>query len=155
MRSDDTTLAAAVLARALANGWNSIVAEYVKQHPKAAEDLKDLAKLRKYQSFDATIAYAEAHKYSTASRPARTEVPVSPPPRREPPRPVTPTRPQNRTPRHRRRPLRPVFFYERAEGTLDVTERTLRAVKAGEKAPAKRAPRKVGAEVGCSCRDGR
>jgi hypothetical protein len=58
LRSGDKTLAAAVLGRALDAGWNSIVAEYVKQHPDAAEQLNDLAKLGKYRSFEATIAYA-------------------------------------------------------------------------------------------------
>jgi hypothetical protein len=58
MRSDDATLAAAVLGRALANGWNGIVAEYVMQHPKAAEDLEDLAQLQQYDSFGAGLSYA-------------------------------------------------------------------------------------------------
>lgn len=40
------------------------------------------------------------------------------------------------------RPLRPDFF-KNEKGPADVTERRLRAVKAGEKAPAKRAPRKA------------
>lgn len=58
LRSDDKILAAAVLARALDAGWTSIVNEYVKQNPSAGEDLKDLAKLLRYQSFEASIAYA-------------------------------------------------------------------------------------------------
>ncbi|BCZ24745.1 hypothetical protein MYSE111917_01205 [Mycobacterium senriense] len=58
MRSDDATLAAAILARALANGWNGIVTEYVKQHPAAAEDLIDLAQLQQYDSFGAGLSYA-------------------------------------------------------------------------------------------------
>lgn len=58
VRSDDATLAAAILARALANGWNGIVAEYIKQHPAAAEDLKDLAQLQQYDSFGAGLSYA-------------------------------------------------------------------------------------------------
>ncbi|VEG40452.1 Uncharacterised protein [Mycolicibacterium flavescens] len=58
LRSGDKTLAAAILGRALNAGWNSIVAEYVKHHPDAAQDLNDLAKLRQYRSFEATIAYA-------------------------------------------------------------------------------------------------
>lgn len=58
LRSDDKILAAAVLGRALDAGWNSIIKEYVKHNPSAGEDLKDLAKLRRYQSFEATIAYA-------------------------------------------------------------------------------------------------
>lgn len=57
MRSDDKTLAAAVLARALSNGWSSIIAEYVKQHPAAREDLDDLAKLQQYDSFGAGLSY--------------------------------------------------------------------------------------------------
>ena len=58
IRSDDATLAAAVLARALANGWSSIVAEYVKQHPATTEDLEDLAQLQQYDSFGAGLSYA-------------------------------------------------------------------------------------------------
>lgn len=58
MRSDDRTLAAAVLARALTNGWTSIIDEYVKQHPSASEQLEDLAKLQQYDSFGATLSYA-------------------------------------------------------------------------------------------------
>jgi chromosome segregation ATPase len=57
MRSDDKTLAAAVLARALANGWSSIVADYVKQHPAAGDDLADLAKIQQYTSFEAGLSY--------------------------------------------------------------------------------------------------
>lgn len=58
IRSDDKTLAAAVLARALDNGWSSITAEYVKQNPSAKEQLDDLAKLREYDSFGANLSYA-------------------------------------------------------------------------------------------------
>lgn len=58
IRSDDATLAAAIVARALANGWGTIVAEYVVQHPSAAEDLRDLAKLQQYDSFGAGLSYA-------------------------------------------------------------------------------------------------
>lgn len=58
LRSDDKILAAAVLGRALDAGWTSIIDEYVAQNPSAGEDLKDLAKLRQYQSFEATLAYA-------------------------------------------------------------------------------------------------
>lgn len=58
LRSDDKTLAAAVLGRALDAGWTSIVNEYLKDNPSAGEDLNDLAKLQQYQSFEATIAYA-------------------------------------------------------------------------------------------------
>ncbi|MDA4099976.1 hypothetical protein MMON44395_00060 [Mycolicibacterium monacense DSM 44395] len=57
MRSDDKSLAAAVLARALANGWDTIVAEYVKQDPAAREDLDDLAKIQQYNSFEAGLSY--------------------------------------------------------------------------------------------------
>jgi hypothetical protein len=57
MRSDDKTLAAAVLARALANGWSSIIAEYVKHNPAAGEDLDDLAKIQQYSSFTAGLSY--------------------------------------------------------------------------------------------------
>jgi hypothetical protein len=56
--SGDSTLAAAILARALEARWNSIVAEYVNQNPSAREDLADLAKLEEYDSFAATLAYA-------------------------------------------------------------------------------------------------
>lgn len=56
-RSDDKTLAAAILARALDAGWSSIVAEYVKQHPTASEDLDDLAKIQQYNSFEAGLSY--------------------------------------------------------------------------------------------------
>lgn len=58
MRSDDKTLAAAVLSKALASEWRSVVDEYVKQNPSAGEDLTDLAKINQYSSFDATLAYA-------------------------------------------------------------------------------------------------
>lgn len=58
LRSDDKILAAAVLGRALDTGWKSIIDEYVKHNPSAGEDLKDLAKLQRYRSFEATIAYA-------------------------------------------------------------------------------------------------
>ncbi|BBZ25418.1 hypothetical protein [Mycolicibacter hiberniae] len=58
LRSDDKILAAAVLGRALDAGWTSIVNEYVKHNPSAGEDLNDFAQLRRYQSFEATIAYA-------------------------------------------------------------------------------------------------
>jgi hypothetical protein len=58
LRSDDKTLAAAVLGRALDAGWTSIINEYLKENPSAGEDLNDLAKLQRYQSFEATIAYA-------------------------------------------------------------------------------------------------
>jgi hypothetical protein len=57
MRSDDKTLAAAVLARALDNGWSGIVAEYVKQNPTAGEDLDDLATIQQYDSFGAGLSY--------------------------------------------------------------------------------------------------
>lgn len=56
-RSGDTILAAAVLAQALANGWSGIIAEYVKQHPAAGEDLDDLAKIQQYDSFGAGLSY--------------------------------------------------------------------------------------------------
>jgi hypothetical protein len=56
-RSDDKTLAAAVLARALANRWSSIIAEYVKQHPAAGDDLNDLAEIHQYDSFGAGLSY--------------------------------------------------------------------------------------------------
>jgi hypothetical protein len=57
IRSDDKTLAAAVLARALSNGWSGIIAEYVKQHPAAGDDLEDLRKLEQYSSFEAGLSY--------------------------------------------------------------------------------------------------
>lgn len=58
IRSGDKTLAAAVLARALANGWSSIVTEYIKHNPAAAEDLDDLAKIQEYSPFEAGLSYA-------------------------------------------------------------------------------------------------
>ncbi|MFL0294217.1 hypothetical protein ACJH6J_24700 [Mycobacterium sp. SMC-18] len=58
MRSDDRTLAAAILARALDAGWNRIVNEYVEQNPTAGEDLNDLADINQYSSFDATLSYS-------------------------------------------------------------------------------------------------
>ena len=57
MRSEDKTLAAAVLARALAAGWNSIIAEYVRQHPRTGDDVNDLAKIQQYDSFGAGLSY--------------------------------------------------------------------------------------------------
>lgn len=50
IRSDDKTLAAAVLAKAVANGWSGIVNEYVKQNPAAGDDLDDLAEIQRYSS---------------------------------------------------------------------------------------------------------
>jgi hypothetical protein len=58
IRSNDKTLSAAILARALASGWNSIIAEYVKQNPSAKEQLDDLAKIHDYDSFGANLSYA-------------------------------------------------------------------------------------------------
>lgn len=58
IRSDDKTLAAAVLARALEANWHSIIAEYTKRNPTAREDLDDLAKIQEYNTFEATMAYA-------------------------------------------------------------------------------------------------
>jgi hypothetical protein len=58
LRSDDKILAAAVLGRALDAGWTSIVNDYVRQNPSAGDDIADLATLRRYKSFEATIAYA-------------------------------------------------------------------------------------------------
>ncbi|WP_222106475.1 hypothetical protein [Mycobacterium simulans] len=58
MRSDDKALAAAVLGKALENGWSNIIDQYVKQNPSASEQLKDLAKLRDYDAFGATLSYA-------------------------------------------------------------------------------------------------
>ncbi|MGV0603935.1 hypothetical protein [Mycolicibacterium sp. XJ1904] len=58
LRSDDKILAAAIVARALEAGWRNIVNDYSAQNPTAGEDLKDLAKLGQYQSFEATLAYA-------------------------------------------------------------------------------------------------
>lgn len=59
LRSDDKTLAAAVLARALESRWHSIINQYVGENPSAGEDLKDLASLAELQqrSFDRTLAY--------------------------------------------------------------------------------------------------
>ena len=58
IRSDDKTLAAAILGRALEAGWSSIVAEYIKQNPSAKEQLDDLAKIQDYDSFGANLSYA-------------------------------------------------------------------------------------------------
>jgi hypothetical protein len=58
IRSDDKTLAAAILGRALESGWGSIVAEYIKQNPSAKEQLDDLAKIHDYDSFGANLSYA-------------------------------------------------------------------------------------------------
>lgn len=58
LRSDDKILAAAIVSRALEAGWRSIVNEYAAHNPTAGEDLKDLAKLAQYRSFEATLAYA-------------------------------------------------------------------------------------------------
>jgi hypothetical protein len=59
LRSDDKSLAAAVLARALEARWHSIINEYVSENPSAGEDLKDLAGLAELQqrSFDRTLTY--------------------------------------------------------------------------------------------------
>ncbi|RAU98774.1 hypothetical protein DQP58_04795 [Mycobacterium colombiense] len=58
IRSDDKTLAAAILGRALDAGWSGIVAEYIKQNPSAKEQLDDLAKIQDYDSFGANLSYA-------------------------------------------------------------------------------------------------
>jgi hypothetical protein len=58
MRSDDQTLAAAIVARALNAGWSSIISAYIEQHPSAGENLADLAKLGQYDSFGAALSYA-------------------------------------------------------------------------------------------------
>jgi hypothetical protein len=58
IRSDDNTLAAAILGRALESGWDSIIAEYIKQNPSAKEQLDDLAKIHDYDSFGASLSYA-------------------------------------------------------------------------------------------------
>jgi hypothetical protein len=57
IRSDDKTLAAAILGRALEAGWDNIVAEYVKENPSAKEQLDDLAKIHDYDSFSAGLSY--------------------------------------------------------------------------------------------------
>ncbi|CAA0136113.1 Uncharacterised protein [Mycolicibacterium vanbaalenii] len=70
MQSGDRTLAAAVVARALAlvsssalpvgSGWARIVNEYAEQYPSAGEDLADLIGLQKLQrrrSVAAALAY--------------------------------------------------------------------------------------------------
>ncbi|SEH79544.1 hypothetical protein SAMN04489835_4226 [Mycolicibacterium rutilum] len=59
LRSDDKTLAAAVLARALEAGWPSIINAYISENPSAGEDLKDLRDLAELQqrSFDRTLTY--------------------------------------------------------------------------------------------------
>ncbi|OBI06580.1 hypothetical protein A5714_02350 [Mycobacterium sp. E2462] len=58
IRSDDKTLAAAVLAKALEYHWSSIIDQYVKQNPSASDQLKDLAKLQEYDAFGAILSYA-------------------------------------------------------------------------------------------------
>ncbi|KWX19722.1 hypothetical protein AFM11_34330 [Mycolicibacterium wolinskyi] len=57
MRSDDKILAAAVLAKALASEWRSVIAEYLKQNPRAGDDLNDLAKLQGYSPLEAGFSY--------------------------------------------------------------------------------------------------
>lgn len=59
LRSDDKTLAAAVLARSLEAGWHDIINEYISENPSAGEDLRDLAGLAglRKRSFDRTFAY--------------------------------------------------------------------------------------------------
>ena len=68
LRSDDKILAAAVLGRALDAGWNSIIDEYVKHNPSAGEDLKDLAKLRQYQSSKPPSPTPGAHNHPNGRR---------------------------------------------------------------------------------------
>ncbi|APE15697.1 hypothetical protein BOH72_11180 [Mycobacterium sp. WY10] len=58
LRSDDKILAAAIVSRALEAGWRNIVNDYAEQNPTAGEALKDLVKLGRYRSFEATLAYA-------------------------------------------------------------------------------------------------
>lgn len=56
-RSDDQTLAAAILARALEAGWTRIVDQYIKHNPTTSEDLADLAKIQQYSPFEAGLSY--------------------------------------------------------------------------------------------------
>ncbi|MGV0740327.1 hypothetical protein ABQF35_28610 [Mycobacterium syngnathidarum] len=57
MLSDDKILATAVLAKALASEWRSVIAQYLKHNPRAADDLNDLTKLQGYSPLEAGFAY--------------------------------------------------------------------------------------------------
>lgn len=57
VRSEDKTLAAAVLAQAITNGWRDIIAEYVKQNPRASDDIDALRAIQQYEPMAASLAY--------------------------------------------------------------------------------------------------
>ncbi|WP_137145088.1 hypothetical protein [Mycolicibacterium sp. CR10] len=57
MRSEDRILATAVLAKAVASDWRSVTDEYVQQHPRSGNDLKDLAALQGYTPLAAGFSY--------------------------------------------------------------------------------------------------
>ncbi|MDA2891264.1 hypothetical protein PDG61_10120 [Mycolicibacterium sp. BiH015] len=64
IRSDDKTLIAALLAKAVeptvAGGpsWRSIRDAHIREHPSAGEDLTDLARLQSYNTMQRALAYA-------------------------------------------------------------------------------------------------
>lgn len=47
-RSGDTTLATAVMERAMVRGWSKVTNDYLERHPSARTDLEDLTALAKY-----------------------------------------------------------------------------------------------------------
>lgn len=57
MLSEDKILAGAIIAKALANGWPSIVNDYTSRHPAAREDLADLNEIQRYDRMQATMSY--------------------------------------------------------------------------------------------------
>jgi hypothetical protein len=57
VRSEDKTLAAAVLAQAISNGWRDIIAEYVKENPRAGDDIDALRAIQQYEPMAASLAY--------------------------------------------------------------------------------------------------
>ena len=47
-RSGDTTLATAVMERAMVRGWSSVTNDYLERHPSTRRDLEDLTALAQY-----------------------------------------------------------------------------------------------------------
>lgn len=57
IRSEDKILAAAVLAKALASQWQSVISQYLEHNPRASDDLDDLARLQSYNSLESGFSY--------------------------------------------------------------------------------------------------
>lgn len=63
--SDDKSLVSAILARAVSEGWTSIITEHLKDKPAAEEKLRDLQKLQEYNTFaSAGFTYMVSNLFS-------------------------------------------------------------------------------------------